>query len=204
MDNNSFNEPNECVEKAREKTAKNSFLHIIFDFFDCVVVSVVIVALLFSFLFRVVGIEGGSMEDTLIEGDRVIITNMFYKPENGDIVVISRNYNNINNAETDEPIIKRVIAVEGQTVDIDFQKGIVYVDGNAIDEPYIKNLTNRAHDVKFPVTVKKDCVFVLGDNREVSLDSRDERIGMVDTRYILGKAVFRIFPFEKIGGLYNY
>ncbi|MDO4743123.1 MAG: signal peptidase I [bacterium] len=204
MDNNSFNEPNECVEKAREKTAKNSFLHIIFDFFDCIVVSVVIVALLFSFLFRVVGIEGGSMEDTLIEGDRVIITNMFYKPENGDIVVISRNYNNINNAETDEPIIKRVIAVEGQTVDIDFQKGIVYVDGNAIDEPYIKNLTNRAHDVKFPVTVKKDCVFVLGDNREVSLDSRDERIGMVDTRYILGKAVFRIFPFEKIGGLYNY
>lgn len=204
MDNNGFNESNEIAEETTDNAVKKRFLNMTFDFFDCAVVSVVLVALLFSFIFRIVGIEGGSMENTLIEGDRVIITNLFYTPQNGDIVVISRNYNNVNNANTAEPIIKRVIAVEGQTVDIDFQNGIVYVDDDAIYEPYIKNLTKRAHDVEFPVTVKKDCVFVLGDNREVSLDSRDKQIGMVNKRYILGKAVFRIFPFQKIGGLYKY
>jgi signal peptidase I len=136
------------------------------------------------------------MNNTLIHGERVIITNLFYEPKAGDIVVISRNKeNSIFTATKDnEPIIKRVIALEGQTVDIDFEAGIVYVDGIALDEPYTKTPTNTRSDVQFPVIVDEGCVFVLGDNRGNSLDSRSTRVGCVDERYIVGKVLFRFFP----------
>ena len=100
------------------------------------------------------------------------------------------------------PIIKRVIATEGQTVDIDFENGVVFVDGKRLIEPYTRTPTNLSYDVKFPITVKKNCVFVMGDNRNDSLDSRSSSIGdggMLDKRYILGKALIRIFPFDKFG-----
>ena len=129
---------------------------------------------------------------------------MFYTPKNGDIVVISRNIDNSVDEESSAPIIKRIIATEGQTVDIDFEQGIVFVDGVALDEPYTRTPTNLKYDIEFPVLVDDGCVFVLGDNRNDSRDSRSSLIGnngMIDTRYILGKAVFRILPFDKIGGL---
>ena len=178
----------------------------LFDWLDVLVTAIVSVVLVFSFVFRVATISGPSMENTLHGNERVIISNVGYEPKFGDIVVISRNVDNSIEAEqeSDLPIIKRVIATEGQKVDIDFESGIVYVDGKEVDSSFTKTPTNLKYDIDFPVIVDEGCVFVLGDNRNDSLDSRSSRIGnngMVDKRYILGHAVFRIFPFDKIGGL---
>lgn len=146
------------------------------------------------------------MENTLYENEKILISNLFYEPKQGDIVVVSRNYKNEYNALEREyqPIIKRVIAVEGQTVDIDFVTGVVYVDGKQLEETYVKTPTNLSYDIQFPITVEKDHVFLLGDNRNNSLDSRSSEIGesstgQVNKRYILGKAICRIFPINKAG-----
>lgn len=205
------NDSNENLLVESDNEGKNEKIDVkkeIFDWLEILVHAILVVVLCFSFLFRIATINGPSMENTLHEGERVMISNLFYTPKNGDIVVISRNKNNNIYEETDENtrIIKRIIATEGQTVNIDFEKGVVYVDGVELDEPYVKTPTNRDFDIEFPVTVDEGCVFVLGDNRNDSLDSRSSSIGeygMVDTRYILGKAVFRIFPFDKVGGLYG-
>lgn len=185
-----------------DETKKDSFdKTFIFDWLEVLVHAIIVVVICFSFLFRIATIDGPSMENTLHDGERVIISNLFYEPKAGDIVVISRNKENsvytMNDSNT--PIIKRIIATEGQTVDIDFEEGIVYVDGVALEEEYTKAPTTRKWNVEFPVTVDEGCVFVLGDNRNDSLDSRDLSIGMVDTRYILGHAVYRVFPFNRIG-----
>ncbi|MBE6810751.1 MAG: signal peptidase I [Ruminococcaceae bacterium] len=194
------------VSDIQSKRETTSFKAFVFDWLEVLVHAIIAVVICFSFLFRIATIDGPSMKDTLYDGERVIISNLFYEPKVGDIVVISRNKENsvytMNDSNT--PIIKRIIAMEGQTVDIDFEKGVVYVDGIELDEPYARTPTNRKYDVEFPVTVDEGCVFVLGDNRNDSMDSRDSRIGeygMVDTRYILGHAVFRILPFDKIGRL---
>ncbi len=199
-------EPEELTENIVEE--KESVKNFVFDWLDVFVHAIIAVVICFSFLFRIATIDGPSMRDTLQHGERVVITNMFYTPKAGDIVVISRNKENSVYTMTNDntPIIKRIIALEGQTVDIDFEKGIVYVDGNALEEDYTRTPTNLQYNdgVDFPVTVDEGCVFVLGDNRNDSLDSRSARIGeygMVDTRYILGRAVFRIFPLNRIGAI---
>lgn len=198
----------EVPENKNQETNDNNpqYVKDIFEWLEVLVTAMISVVIIFSFLFRIATIDGDSMENTLIEGQKVIITNLFYEPEVGDIVVVSRNtFNDAHNIQQSSmPIIKRVIATEGQTVDIDFTTGIVYVDGKALDEPYTKTPTNVKHDIEFPVIVDEGCIFVLGDNRNESLDSRSSRIGdygMVDTRYILGHAVYRIFPFNVVGGL---
>ena len=171
--------------------------------------ALIIVVVLFGFVFRVAIISGDSMKNTLLNGDVVVITNLDYEPKQGDIVVVSRNVDNKPENLRDEgsgPIIKRVIATEFQIVDINFETGEVKVDGMVLDEPYISSLTLNEYDVKFPITVPEGHIFVLGDNRRVSLDSRSGRIGnngMIDTRYVLGHAVYRFFPFDKMGGLTN-
>ena len=179
----------------------------IFEWLDVVSAALIVVVLIFGFVFRVATISGSSMLNTLHNGEMVIIRNIFYKAEAGDIVVISRNVE--NTAETDVegqgPIIKRIIATENQVVDIDFEKNVVYVDGVALKEDYVSTPTNKC-DVNFPVQVPEGHVFVLGDNRSISLDSRSSSIGnngMVDERYILGQAIFRVFPFANIGRLDN-
>lgn len=176
----------------------------IFDWLDVFFKAIVIVVLLFTVVFKIATIDGESMENTLFENEKVLISNLFYEPEQGDVVVVSRNYKNEYNAldRKYQPIIKRVIAVEGQTVDIDFVTGVVTVDGKKLDESYVKTPTNLSYDIKFPITVEKDHVFLLGDNRNSSLDSRSSEIGesgtgQVNKRYILGKAIFRIFPINK-------
>ena len=145
------------------------------------------------------------MLTTLYEGDRVIVYSMGYTPENGDVVVISRNVSNIkeNETEENEPIIKRVIATEGQTVSIDAQ-GYVVVDGMRLSESYTTGLIDSYHhgDVEFPVYVGEGQIFVMGDNRNNSLDSRYKEIGdngLIDTRYVLGRAVLRIVPLSSFG-----
>lgn len=197
------------MEKVEKQKANN--IREIFDWLEVLISSVLIVVVLFTFVFRVVQIDGESMTDTLQNNDRVIISNLFYTPKQGDIVVISRNtFNSTDNPTSQSPIIKRVIAVAGQTVDI--QHGCVYVDGRALDEPYIRyyeqnhystyQYTTYENPTEFPLTVKENCVFVLGDNRQNSLDSRSANTGdggQINTKYILGKAVLRIYPLNKFG-----
>ena len=151
------------------------------------------VLLVLLLLFRVVVVSGGSMNDTLINGDYLILlNNVFYgEPKQGDIIVASKD-----SFKNGEPIIKRVIATEGQEVDIDFEAGIVYVDGVALEEDYIKMPTTLQEGVQFPLTVDEGCIFVLGDNRDGSKDSRNPEIGLIDTREVLGKAFFLILPGE--------
>ena len=192
-------------EPQKEENSKKSLILNIFEWLDVVVASVIVVVVIFTFVFRMVKIDGDSMNNTLINGERVIITNMFYEPERGDVVVISRNTENSSVAGAyKQPIIKRVIATEGDIVDIDFEKGYVYVNNQLLEENYIKEPTYTKGDVEFPLVVKENCVFVLGDNRNNSSDSRFSQIGdngQVDVKYILGHAVLRIFPLKKFGGI---
>ena len=186
------------------EVSQNGLFSYVLEGLDVITSAMIAVIILFVFIFKIPTIEGSSMNDTLFNGERIVISNVCYEPQYGDIVVVSRNYtNNSENTEhSASPIIKRVIATEGQTVDIDFENGIVYVDDVQLDEPYTRTPTNLSYDIKFPVTVKENCVFVMGDNRNDSLDSRSSSIGnggMIDKRYILGKALFRIFPFDKFG-----
>lgn len=172
----------------------------VFEWLDAIVAAIVTVVLLFTFVFRVVGVDGTSMLQTLQDKDKVIISNVHYTPAYGDIVVISRNYRNDDSMEVTkhtEPIIKRVIATGNQTVDIDFESGTVYVDGVALEESYVNTPTNRHYDIEFPVQVPEGYLFVMGDNRNGSLDSRSSEIGMVNEKYVLGKAFFRIWRDKK-------
>ena len=149
------------------------------------------ILLVFSLLFRVVVVSGPSMNRTLIDGDYILLlNNLFYgEPKRGDVIVACKeSYDN------GAPIIKRVIATEGQTVDIDFVEGIVYVDGVALVEPYVNTPTNQREGITFPLVVDEGCIFVMGDNRNISKDSRSNEIGLIDTREILGKALFVFFP----------
>ncbi len=179
----------------------------VIEWLEVLVTAIIAVVIIFTLVFRVATIDGDSMKNTLFENEKIIISNFNYTPEQSDIVVISRNIENSIDSQTayNTPIIKRVIAVGGQTVNIDFDTGTVYVDGKALKEPYISSKTNK-HDVVFPLYVPEGYIFVLGDNRSESLDSRFLSIGeggLIDTRYVLGHAIYRIFPFEKIGRLDN-
>ena len=165
----------------------------IYDWVQCLVYALVVCVLIFVFLFRTIDVVGHSMEPTLNESDKLIVTDLFYTPKYGDIVVLRKD------SFGEQPIVKRVIATEGQTVDIDFEQGIVYVDGVALDEPYIAEPTTRPIDFDGEVTVPEGCVFVMGDNRNKSTDSRDEDLGMVDERYIIGHVVLRVLPLNKFG-----
>ncbi len=149
------------------------------------------IMLVFMLLFRMVIVSGSSMYDTLWDGDWLLLlsSTLYDDPEYGDIIVASKE-----SFRGGEAIIKRVIATEGQTVDIDFWEGIVYVDGNALEEDYIYSPTTMPEGMKFPLTVDEGCVFVMGDNRMDSKDSRSPDIGLVDEREILGKALLLIFP----------
>ncbi len=149
------------------------------------------VLLVFSLLFRVVVVSGGSMNDTLVDGDWLfLVGNVLYRePKPGDIIVASKD-----SFEDGAPIIKRVIATEGQEVNI--IDGVVYVDGQALSEDYTLDPPSvyPYASVSFPLIVEEGCVFVMGDNRNNSTDSRSPRIGLIDKREIMGRAVFLIIP----------
>ncbi len=168
----------------------------LFDWLQCIVTALVACVLIFVFIGRTIGVVGSSMVPTLEQGDRLIISKLFYTPQQGDIVVLQKD------SFADYPLIKRVIATEGQTVDIDFDAGVVYVDGVALDEPYTAEPTVVREDFDEPVTVPEGCIFVMGDNRNRSTDSRTDSIGCVDTRLIMGKALLRLTPLSKFGTIY--
>lgn len=140
--------------------------------------------------FRVVVVSGSSMKETLIDGDYLLlISNTFYRnPQHGDIIVASKEA-----YENGAPIVKRVIATEGQTVDIDFYTGIVYVDGAALEEPYVSS-DIRSEGIAFPLVVEEGCLFVMGDNRFISQDSRSPEIGQLDCREVLGRVILLFLP----------
>ena len=176
------------MQEQEKQTAKGRDLY---EWVQSLVGSVLVVVAIFTFVIRMMGVDGHSMLNTLQHGDRLLGVNsmLYHDYKYGDIVILRKN-----GVFDDDPIVKRVIAVEGQTVDIDFAEGIVYVDGEALEEDYIREPTYTAEGTEFPLTVPEGSIFVMGDNRNGSSDSRDYRLGTVDTRYVIGKAAFLIFP----------
>ena len=181
------------MKKEPEVTEELSVKAEIFDWLQSIIFAIIACVLLFMFVARVVTVDGGSMNPTLIHGDRLIVSNLDKSYEQGDVVVF------VAPEFMDEPLIKRIIATEGQLVEINFDKGIVKIDEQELYEPYIAELTTDEQDYDGPFEVPKGCVFVMGDNRNHSTDSRTEEIGCVDTRYILGKAYFTMFPVKSFG-----
>ena len=162
----------------------------LYEWTQALVCSVLAVVLLFTFVVRLIGVDGHSMVPTLQDGDRLLVLNSLWDSdyEYGDIVVLRKE------SFLEEPIVKRVIATEGQTVDIDFASGSVYLDGELLEEDYTNEPTYVDEGTQFPLTVPEGSIFVMGDNRNHSSDSRSSDLGTVDTRYVIGKAVFLLFP----------
>ena len=179
------------VKKKAEPTKPGAGVQVCYEWLQALITAIVIVSLLLTFCFRMVDVDGPSMLNTLHDDDRVILTNFMYTPKSGDIVVISHG----NNYQ--KPIIKRVIATEGQTLKIDYDKAQVIVDGVVLDEPYIKDPTTQVGDNEIPEVIPDGKVFVMGDNRENSLDSR--YFGAVKKDQILGNVNYITFPFNRFG-----
>ena len=191
MDNNKQHGLTEA-ETRESMPAKPSYRSEIYDWLQCVVTALLFCVLVFVFIARVIGVVGTSMQPTLENGDKVFISNLFYEPKNGDIIVFRKE------SFRKEPLVKRVIATEGQTIDIDFERGVVTVDGVELQEDYIAALTQTKLDFQGPITIPEGQLFVMGDNRNGSRDSRDSNIGLVDERYVMGKVYFVVMPFSNI------
>ena len=167
-----------------------------YDWIQSLISALLICVLVFVFVMRIMDVHGTSMVPTLQNGDKVLVSGLFYEPERGDIVVFKKDSYDDNKA-----LVKRVVAVAGDVVNIDFEKGIVYVNGEAAEEDYIDVLTTTKIDFIGPQTVPENCLFVMGDNRNASTDSRDKRIGMVDKRLVIGKVLLVVYPFNSFGGV---
>ena len=162
-----------------------------YDWLQCVVFAIICGIFIFVFAGRTIGVEGDSMRNTLYWNDMVIMSGIFYTPKNGDIII----FRPLTHDYGDTPLVKRVIATAGQTLDINFETGEVSVNGTVLDEhEYIRETTKRKLDFKGPVTIPEGYVFVMGDNRNNSSDSRDSRVGLVDTRLIIGKVLMVAIP----------
>jgi len=192
-------------EKKTSSPEKEGLVSSIFDYLEILVFSVCAVLLIFSLFGRICRVDGGSMMRTLYDGQTLVTTSLV-TPENGDIIVFHQTSDTV--PRLNEPLVKRVIATEGQTVRIDYDRGEVYVDGKLLDESaYISLLYKNPYTNKyfesgewdgsgvFETTVPDGCYFVMGDNRNNSLDSRSAEIGCVDARRVLGKVVLRLHPF---------
>ncbi len=157
----------------------------LYDFCDSVIYALLAVTVVFLLFFRVYSVDGSSMAPTLHDRDKLFVSSIGYNPKKDDVIVIGKT------PSFSDSIVKRIIAVGGEKVYINFATGQVYVNDMELSEYYINNVTTRQYDVAFPVTVPKGCVFVLGDNRNDSLDSRSTLIGFVDEQHIIGKVLFR-------------
>ena len=185
-----FDQKMEISEQPQEEIVEKIPGRDVYETVSSLVSALLVVVLVFTFLVRLMGVSGPSMIPTLQDGDRLLVVNSLLCGDYqvGDIVIARKE------TFDSKPIVKRVIATGGQTVDIDFTAGAVYVDGQLLEEDYIRQPTYLEEGLEFPVTVPEGCVFVMGDNRNDSDDSRDPELGPVDTRQILGRAVFLLFP----------
>ena len=164
----------------------------IYDWVHCLSIALIICVVIFAFFIRLIDVRGTSMNPTLNNGDKMLVSGLFYSPKAGDVVVFKKD-----EYDPERALVKRVIATEGQVINIDFDNGIVYVDGEPLEEDYIMEPTTNKIDFIGPQTVPEGCVFVMGDNRNASTDSRKNEIGMGDSRLILGKAYFVIYPLSQ-------
>ena len=172
--------------------SKKSVWGFLYGWLDSLVFAIVLILVVFVFVFRIVGVVGDSMNPTLESGEWLAIKAINTTINKGDIVIVTQP-NDIN-----EPLVKRVIAVGGDTIDIDFNRGEVKVNNEILDEPYIKDLTHKQGDFNGPITIPEGYIFVMGDNRNDSLDSRFDSVGLIDERYVLGVAEFRFYPFDNL------
>lgn len=207
----------ESLKEVNFQDKSKKIIDDICDMVEAVLFSIFTVILIFTFLFKVASVVGTSMIPTLEEDDKLIIASAFYNnPKQKDIIIVDAQESHLlEDSDGDgqvndviladgihKTIVKRVIATAGQTVDIDFSTGNVSIDGEVIHEPYINDLTLINEGAfEYPITIPEGYVFVLGDNRGVSKDSRSEEIGLIDIDDIVGKAVLRISPMEKFGFL---
>ena len=189
------------VEEPEEEEAAlsgaDAFKVDLYFWLQALVMALVGLILIFTFVGRIIGVDGESMMPTLHNRDMLLLQSIGYSPEQGDVVVLStKDFRN------GAPIVKRIIAVGGQTVDIDYETNTVYVDGVALDEPYILE-TMRALPESFAthVEVPEGSIFIMGDNRNNSTDSRSPELGVVDQRCVLGKALFILLPFQDAGAI---
>lgn len=183
--------------KEKKEKEKPTLKQELYDWLQCIVFVIVACVVLFVFVGRIVTVDGRSMNPTLYHGDKLLVSNIDKDYEQGDVVVfVAPDFN-----YTSGPLVKRVIATEGQVVEIDVETGAVSVDGEVLDEPYIAEMIVDLQDYDGPISVPEGHVFCMGDNRNHSTDSRTDSIGCVDTREILGKAYFVLFPLKSMGAL---
>lgn len=188
--------PPDASGKSRKK-AKGSFIASVYDVAEMFAICATVVLLIFTFIARLTVVEGTSMVQTLHEGEFMLVRSLGYKPERGDIVVID----DPTAGPYAHPLIKRVIALGGDTLDIDFETWTVTVNGEVIDESeylYLDPTRILTAEYEFPITIKEGHVFVMGDNRHNSADSRIRVIGQIDERCVVGKAAIRVLPFSKL------
>lgn len=188
-----------CFHGEKRKMTSRRILAAVYDWTEAAVFSLTCVVLVFTFLIRIVGVDGTSMESTLMHEDRLLLYSWGYEPQRGDIVVINRY--------AEEPLIKRVIAVPGDTIDIDNQ-GTVWLNGAVLEEPYLdpdrlqNGIGTPRNQFSGPLTVPDGYLFVMGDNRMNSKDSRSQDVGLVRAGDVMGKAVFRVWPLSRFGSIY--
>lgn len=201
------------INSENQAAETSKFLDDLLDMAESVIYAVFIVLLLFTYVLRIATVEGSSMEPTLQNDDRLIVSDIFFDPKPRDIVIIQSEKAHLfaDESETEvietdglnKRIVKRVIATEGQTVDIDFELGEVYIDGEKLYESYIAELTTRDEGAfDYPVTIPEGYLFVMGDNRMWSKDSRHPEVGLVKEDDVSGHVILRIAPFEKFGFIY--
>ena len=163
------------------------------EWYEALISAALVLVLIFSFFFRIIQVDGSSMVPTLVNGDKLIVWGAGYTPQRGDVVIVD-SYTSYG-----KPLVKRVIAKGGDTVSIDYATGTVAVNGEVLQEDYIAEPTYLGYDVTFPYTVPEGTVFVMGDNRNQSLDSRSTYVGCIDERDILGRVLLCFMPFTDFG-----